>query len=477
MAEAFAEKCRRSLINFTCFTLPIYESAPHLEMIADVLESVERGEIKKLMIFAPPRNGKSEITSIRFPAWYLGRNPERRIILTSYAATLSCTFSRQVRDLIEEAKYQLLFDIKTSEESRAVNEWNLHKHRGGMIAAGVGGAITGYGADIFIIDDPVKNREEAESKVYREKTWEWYRAVVRTRLEPGAAIILMMTRWHKEDLAGKILSDQGKGWEVINLPAIAKEDDVLGRPIGEALWPKRFDKEALADLKVESGSRNWAALYEGEPQDPKSQIIQRDWIQYYDDLPKEIYRGAGIDTATSKKTSADNMSLVDVCRGRHNGYLYVDDVFCEHVSVKAFAEYSVSQHKAKHYIAMKIEENNAGEAIKQRILEESLKLQANIPITGFTSDTDKVVRVMGFQALIENGTIKFRRGHKKVEELINHLVDFPQGVIDDDVDALGFAIKAIQVDLVSARDFGSSGSRDVAATGGERETVNMDNEF
>lgn len=437
-----AEKARRHILDFTQFTFKKYRRPPHIELIAKALEAVERGEIKKLMIFMPPRHGKSELVSVRFPAWYLGRNPDNRIILSSYAAELSSTFSKQVRDILEDRKTHIVFDVTTAEDSRARDKWDIAHHRGGMVTAGVGGGLTGYGADVLIIDDPVKNREEAESTLYRDKVYEWYKSVARTRLEPNAAIILIMTRWHKQDLAGRLLEEQ-KDWTIINLPALAEEGDYMGRAQGEMLWPGRYTMDELMDTRNEVGSRVWSALYQQRPQDPATQIVHRDWIQWYEEVPIVELRGAGIDTATSKKTTADNMAFADVIRGK-DGLIYIHDVFCDKISVKGFADYVVNQHLDKKYFSIKIEENAAGEAVKQRIDEASAQAHADVPITGFKTSTDKVVRVHEFAALVENGTIRFNRNSSGVRRLVDHLVDFPQGAIDDDVDALGFAIKAVQ---------------------------------
>lgn len=459
MVEAFSEKARRNLLDFCSFTYAGYRRPPHIRLMADKLEAVERGDIKRLMIFIPPRHGKSELASIRFPAWALGRNPNRRIIETSYGADLAQTFSRKVRDVVEDrSRFGVVFpDVMTKQDSRSVEAWDLALARGGMFAAGVGGAMTGYGADILIIDDPVKNKEEAESESHREKVWDWYRSVARTRLEPGAAIIVMMTRWHQEDLAGKILKESGEEWEVVNLPAVYKEQenldehgvprpDPLGRKDGEALWPGKYDSKALAATETSSGSRVWAALYQGRPKDPKSHRIQREWIRWYDELPAgELRRGGGLDTATSKKSKADKMSLVDAVRDK-DGFIYVDDVFLERVSLAAFYEYVCNQHKVKKYAKIHIESNNAGEAVKQGIEEKGKTTATYPPVEAVPTSTDKVVRVSEFEHLIENGTVRFRRGNAKVAKLVDHLVDFTgaDGDEDDDVDALGFAIKAVK---------------------------------
>ena len=441
--DAACEEAGHHLINFCLLTNPSYERAKHLDFLAQKLEAVERGEIKKLMIFIPPRHGKSETASIRFPAWFLGRNPTKRIIHASYSATLSNTFSRQVRNLIGSNIYKLIFNINIAPDSRAVDEWDLDGTKGGMISRGVGGSITGWGADILIVDDPIKGPEEAESETSQENLYDWYQSVARTRLEPGAAQIVIMARWNKKDLAGRILEEQND-WEIIDLRAISEEDDLLGRVKGEALWPDRFPLEALLDIKHDIGSRSWSALYKGEPQDIESQIFKREWIDWYDDTPLGCIRGGGIDTATSKSTSADNMAFVDVCKAPDK-FMYVDDAFCEKLSVKAFAEHVCNQHKIKHYRGIRLESNNAGEAIKQRIDEMGREMETTPPVRAVATSTDKVIRAFEFQAKVENKTIKFKRGNKKVAELVEHLVSFDGkgGDIDDDVDALGFAIKAV----------------------------------
>lgn len=424
---------------------------------------VESGKTKRLMIFMPPRHGKSETISRKFPSWFLGRNPDKNIIISSYAHQLATSFSREARGYIESRQYKTVFNITTAVDSRAVNDWNIQGHKGGMMAAGVGGATTGYGADLFIIDDPFKNKEEADSETIREKVWDWYRSVALTRLEPGGAMIIVMTRWHQQDLAGKIL-EEDKDWEVLNLSAIAeKEEDKLGRSIGEALWPERYDVAALEAIKYRVGTRIWHALFQGNPMDPESQIVKREWIQWYKELPIEYQRYGGIDTATSQKTSADHMSLVDVVKD-WQGFMYVDDVFLDKLSVYAFAKHVNAQHGAKKYSRIKLESNNAGEAVKQRIDEvgKEPKTGTHPPVSAEATSTDKVVRVNEFSHLIENGTLRFKLGNPKVAALVDHLVNFDGkgGDVDDDVDALGFAIKSA---IGGATAFSSTEDFDVFA--------------
>ncbi len=207
--------------------------APHLELLNRSLMDVASGVIKRLMICMPPRHGKSEFTSKYFPAWYLGTFPDRRIILTSYEAEFAKEWGRKVRDILQEHG-QSYFGVSVRPDTSAANRWNLTGRAGGMVTSGVGGPITGKGADLLIIDDPVKNAEEADSETYRNRAWEWYTSTAYTRLEPGGALILIQTRWHEDDLAGRILEAMeggGEQWHVLSLPALSETGEVFAEMI------------------------------------------------------------------------------------------------------------------------------------------------------------------------------------------------------------------------------------------------------
>ena len=180
-----------------------WQPAKHLDLLCEKLEAVERGELLRLMVFMPPRHGKSEVVSKKFPAWYLGRNPDKEIIISSYSADLAYDFSRIARNTFREWGPKL-WGLNLADDSSAVGRWGIQGHRGGLVAAGVGGPITGRGAHVAIIDDPFKNYEEAASETIRQKVLNWYKSTLRTRLAPGGAIVLVMTRWHEKDLAGEL---------------------------------------------------------------------------------------------------------------------------------------------------------------------------------------------------------------------------------------------------------------------------------
>lgn len=234
-------KARQSLLAFTRYTYPDYAPGPHHHLLCDKLEAIEQGRISRLMVFMPPRHGKSELVSRRFPAWYLGRNPHRQIISASYGATLAQDFGRDVRNLVACRRFNVLFPTVTlSPDSTAKDLW--HTNAGGLYTAtGIGGGLTGRGADLAIIDDPVKDRQDAESPTRRAAVWDWYRAVLRTRLMPGGAIILAMTRWSPDDLAGRLLDDMqnhtGEDWHVLSLPALSQATPFQPAP---SSLPTRF---------------------------------------------------------------------------------------------------------------------------------------------------------------------------------------------------------------------------------------------
>ncbi len=200
--------------------------------------------------------------SAAFPAWFLGTYPDRRVILASYGADFAASWGRKARDIL--VAHGGAFGVRIREGSKAADEWSLADHKGGMQTAGVGGAFTGKGADLIVIDDPVKNDAEAVSEASRDHLWEWYRATLRTRLEPGGSIAVIMTRWHPHDLIQRLVDDSGETWRTIRLPALAEADDPLGRGLGEPLWPERFGLDALAATQASLG-RWWNALYQQSP--------------------------------------------------------------------------------------------------------------------------------------------------------------------------------------------------------------------
>ncbi len=256
---------RTSLGAFSVMCFPKFEVADHHKLVFEKLEAMERGEISRLIISMPPRHSKSLIVSELMPAWFLGRNPERQVILSAYGSSLAQRFGGRVRNLLKTNTYKTLFGNILSDDSQSKSEFET-KDGGSLSAVGVGGAITGKGADLLLIDDPVKSRAEAESHTFRESTKDWYNADAYTRLMPDGKIILIGTRWHEDDLIGYLLREkQHENWEVVTLPAIAEGKDELGRKSGDALWKERYPLNKLQMIRKSLPSRDWESLYQQKP--------------------------------------------------------------------------------------------------------------------------------------------------------------------------------------------------------------------
>lgn len=262
------------LISFIRRLSPAYRPAWFHFKIADALRRVATGECKRLMIVMPPRHGKSTLASRYFPAWFLGLNPDSRIIATSYASRLAERFSRFSRNVVSDPKYP--FDVSLAKDSRSADVWDLHAHAGGYISAGVGGSITGEGANVLLIDDPVKGAKESDSPTTRENTIEWFQETAYPRLEAGGAIVMIGTRWRDDDLLGFVLKQQEQGgdrWEVLHFPAVNHQ--------GEALWPEKYPIPELMLRKNNMTSRSWAAQYQGNPIPDEGGTFKQWWWSFW----------------------------------------------------------------------------------------------------------------------------------------------------------------------------------------------------
>ena len=396
-------------------------------MIADKLEAVERGEIDRLMIFMPPRHGKSELASKRFPAWCLGRQPKRQIIAASYNSDLANDFGRNVRNIVAEPEFGQVFpNVGLAPDSQAANRMNTN-HGGTYVAAGVGTAVTGRGADIALIDDPFKDREEADSERRRDVVWDWYRSTLFTRLMPGGAVVLIQTRWHEDDLAGRLLEAEGDQWEVLDLPAINKA--------GEALWPEWYDLKALNRIKDTIGQREWSALYQQQPQPDDGTYFQRAWFKEWDKLPTVHYYGTSDYAVTDGGGDYTvhriwgigpdgTIYRVDGWRGQTTSDVWIEEklnLIAKYKPLCWFGEGGVIQKAIEPML-------------KRRMLERSIFCR----VEWLSSVSDKPTRARSFQAMAASGRVHFEKG----ADLGEHLV-FPAGKNDDDVDCSSLIGRAI----------------------------------
>lgn len=397
-------KARKNLNDFCTYTMPSYEAADHLKALDAVLESIERGEIKRLIVVEPPRHGKSEKVSLRFPCWYLGKHPEDYIVQAGYAESIALTHSRKARDIFISPEMVNIFPLirhrpeRASQETiiperQAAHEWGTVQG-GSYYAVGIGGGLTGRGFDLGIIDDPVKDDEEASSQTIRDKVWEWYKTVFRTRAQPNAAIIIVMTRWHQDDLVGRLLQQAQEDsnadqWEVLHFPALKE---------GKALWPERYPLKVLENIRSSIGGRAFESLYQGNPTVAEGQIIKREWWQYYKESPIFNRLLHSWDTAFKDKTQND-YSVCTVWGETHNGY-YLVDVWRGKVEFPELKRVAVALFERDNPNVVIVEDKASGQSLIQE-----LERNTRIPVLPVKVDRDKVARAYAATPLIEAGKV------------------------------------------------------------------------
>lgn len=439
------EKARRDLLYFCHYTFPAYQLVPHLALLAEYLHAIECGEINRLIVTMPPRHGKSEMISVRFPAWYLGRNPDKRVILTSYAGELAQIFSRQVRNLIGSSEYNNVFGqrsaldapVQLAADSQAAQAWNLDGFRGGMRAAGVGGGITGMGADLLIIDDPVKDRAEAESQAIRNATDAWFGSTAYTRLEENAAIVLMLTRWHHDDLAGRLLQRMADDpladhWQILNLPALAGENDPLGRSPGEALWPGKYPADVLHTIRANIGSYDFEALYQQRPRDSRGGVLDPAWFSVVDHAPDGLAWSRFWDLATSTKQKAHYTASPRLAFAP-DGYLYIADMVRGRWEWPDAKKRILEMARLEPGVAIGVEEVAFQLAAFQELLREPDLL--NHAVRGVRPVGDKLARALPWISRAEAGKVRLVRG-AWVKDFLDEAAQFPLGAFDDQIDGV-----------------------------------------
>lgn len=441
------ELARRQLSWFVKYSFDGYRENWHHKLIFDKLEAVERGEIKKLMIFVPPRHGKSEISSINFPAWFFGRNPKKSIIASSYNSDLAVSFGRKARNIVDSQEYKNLFPgVTLAEDSKAAGQWNLSYkkdgewHSGGeYTAVGIGGGATGRGADIFIIDDPVKDKQEAESAVIQERNIGWYRSVASTRLTPGGAIVVIQTRWHDKDLAGQILETEDD-WDIISLPAIAEVDDEY-RKQGEPLWPEQYSLEMLEAKKKDLGTELWSSLYQQTPINEDSQVFTRAMFKKrtLDEVMRLKTRCfVTIDPAPGKTENADFIGIcinfVDV-EGFWNLMAYRIK-FDAYELIKMFFKLNSDYHVEK----FGIEKGLYKDVLKPFLDREMISRGKFLTVEELDHEQrNKHLRIKGLQPRYEAGGIFHIDGY--CADLEEELIRFPKAAKDDVSDATAYQSK------------------------------------
>lgn len=435
------ELAKRYLIDFTQLTFPEYKPSWHHILLAAELEKVEKGEIDRLIILMPPRHGKSELASIRFPAWYLGKNPDNNIITCSYNSTLAAKFGMKARNLVQSDIYHNIFgNIKIRDDSRAKQVWNLENHRGSYIAAGVGGGITGLGGNVLIIDDPIKNADEANSQTYRDRVWNWYTSTAYTRLENPGAIIIILTRWHEDDLAGRLLAAEKKGgdiWKLLKLPAIA-EDKEDHRLEGEPLWQDKFNLTKLKRIKRVTGNRDFESLYQQNPSAQKGEILKRAWWKYYKETPKAYERIIQTWDTAFEKGKNNDYSVCQTWMETKEGF-YLIDIWREKVEFPELKRQTIALYNKYKPSVVLIEQKASGHSLIQE-----LKRETKIPIKEIKPDKDKITRVYAITPTIESGNVFLNENANWLHDFIDECSKFPNSKHDDQVDAMSQALNYLR---------------------------------
>lgn len=452
----------RRFASFLGYANPKYQAEWFHILIADYCQKLYEGKIKNLMVFVPPQHGKSEIISRNFPAWVLGKNPDTKIVGSSYSSDLADGFSLNIQRTIESEEYQTIFP-ETQLNGMSGNKYirgykrnedyfDIINHRGFYKAVGVGKGLTGTPVDIAIIDDPVKDAVEALSPVYRERVWNWYNTVLTTRLHNESKQLFIMTRWHEDDLAGRILKTEPDEWTVLVIPAICEVENDNGlsqRHIGEALWPQRHSLAKLMRQKQRS-PRDFSALYQQRPTIEGGNIVKRDWFQKisladFNALrfrePIHFY----LDTAYNKKKAKndnDPSGILAACRIKNNIYiLHAQSVYKEMPDLLRFLPEYINAHGGSSESKLHIEPKANGISVVQMLKEVST---LNVKETPCPTD-DKEVRFRVVSPRVECGRVFIVDG-AWVEDFLNQVCSFPAAAHDEFVDILGYAINDLYED-------------------------------
>lgn len=444
------ELCRRRLIASTVRFNPDYLAGwVHKDIcmrLEKFVEDLIAGKSPRLMLQMPPRHGKSQIASIDLPAWFLGNYPNKEVILCSYSASLALDFSRAVRERLRDKEYQVLFQkTRLDKDNQNAEGWKTTK-KGGFLPAGVGGPITGKGAHLLIIDDPIKNAEEAESETTRESIKKWYTSTAYTRLAPGGGVLIIQTRWHDDDLSGwlerQMQMDQGDDFEVVRYPAVALKDETY-RNKGEALHPQRYPAPDLQRIQRAVGPRTWAALYQQEPVLDDGAYFQRSMFQFYDPdkLPEELMYSSAWDLAIGQKEQNDWTVGMTWGRGYDDQFYVTDMRRGRWDSYEIVAEMCDQYEKFKPSI-IGIEKGVISTSLGPYLEEEMSKRKLYGMYTEelTVGRRDKVARARTIQGLMRRGRVYFPDPVKApwVNTVMNELLRFPHGVHDDIVDAMAW---------------------------------------
>lgn len=429
------------LISYAAYQWPRYIDAHHHRLIARHLEMVERGEITRLMITMPPRHGKSMLASEFFPAWYMGRNPDHYVVTATYAQDLADDFGRKVKNQIEDAAFQAIFPgVGLADDSKSAKRFHIEgtlggiehatTQRGAFYAVGVGGPLTGRGAHLLLIDDPVKNREDADSEVMRKKTKDWYTSTAYTRLMPGGRIVIIQTRWHEDDLSGWLIAEHGhEDWTVLNLPAINDND--------EPLWPEQYPLEDLHRIRRALPPRDWSALYQQKPSPDTGDYFKAEWIVPVDHIPPraEMSIYGGSDYAVT--ADGGDYTVHVVIGVDSEGHLYLLDLWRAQAASNVWVDSFCALVRKWKPIGWAEETGQIKSGVGPFLVKQMLETASYTAREQFPTRGDKAVRAQSIRGRMALQGLRVPRGAPWLADFQSELMSFPVGVHDDQVDALG----------------------------------------
>jgi len=431
---------KNDFLSFVKYVWPEFIEGSHHKIINKKFNDLASGKTKRLIINMPPRHTKSEFASYLLPAWMVGRDPRLKIIQATHTADLAIDFGRKTKNLVDQENYKQLFETRLMEDSQAAGKWKTEQG-GEYFAAGVGGAITGRGADLLIIDDPHKEQDIKKDSKSFEKAWNWYSSGPRQRLQPGGRIVVVMTRWSQKDLTGNLIKAQGEEdsdqWDVVELPALL--------PSGEPVWPEYWTKEELIKTKASIPVNNWNAQYLQQPTAEEGAIIKREWWQDWEDKnpPRCDFIIQSYDTAFLKKQSADFSAITTWGVFEHEDHgscIILLNAFKDRYEFPELKRVAYEEYLYWRPDMVVVEAKASGIPLSAELRD------MGIPVVNFTPSrgNDKHARVNSVSPLFENGKIFAPMHEHFAQELVEECAAFPFGDYDDYVDSMTQAVMRIK---------------------------------
>ena len=431
--------------QFMAYAKHVYDGfieGTHHRIIAEKLERIAAGDLKRLIVNMPPRHSKSEFASYLMPSWFLGRNPKLKIIQATMNTELAVRFGRKVRDLIADPIYKEIFpgtDLK--QDSQAAGRWETSAG-GEYFAAGVGAAMTGRGADLLIIDDPHSEQDALSASAY-DNAYEWYTSGPRQRLQPGGSIIIVQTRWSKKDITGRLLNAQAKDvmadqWDVVEFPAIM--------PSGEPLWPEFWEKDELLKVKASLSVGKWNAQWQQNPTSEETAVVKRDWWRVWEeeDIPDLDYVIQSYDTAYSKRETADYSAITTwgVFQPHRNGdqHLILMDAKKGRWSFPELKDVAQEENDYWEPELILIEAKASGQSLADEMRMLNLPVSTFSPGRRKGGGLDKMTRMHIVSPIFESGKVWYPEGRKFADEVIEEVASFPNGDHDDFCDSMTMAL-------------------------------------